>query len=262
MTRAVEAWNSEGVETLLAFYTEDVIWFPFPDSPDSADGFRGHDGIRELMAGWSDSFEEFTVVTAEIRDCGERVVWLGELSGRISGSGMPVRQPMGSVAWDFRDGKIGRARFYPSWEEALAVAGLSPDNEAVVRTLYDAFNSGDWDQALGLMGPDIEWETDPRHPRAGVYRGPDAVRRFVEDLETPFEATVYEPERIFSAGDHVVVFVTIRRRPAGSSAEVEVQIGELWTLRDGVIVRGQGFGQREKALAAVGLSHLLDAENA
>ena len=56
----------------------------------------------------------------------------------------------------------------------------------------------------------------------------------------------------------MVAFVTIRRRPAGSSGVVQVQIGELWTLRDGVIVRGQGFGEREKALAAVGLSHQLD----
>jgi ketosteroid isomerase-like protein len=132
------------------------------------------------------------------------------------------------------------------------------DNEAVVRTLYEAFNRADWDEALGLMAPEVEWETDPRHPRAGVYRGRAAVRSFIEDLEAPFEGTVYTPERIFAAADHVVVFVTIRRRPAGSSAQVEVQIGELWTLRDGQIVRGQGFGEREKALAAVGLSHQLE----
>ena len=123
--RAVDAWNSEGVEPLLEFYPEDVIWFPFPDSPDSADGFRGHDGIREVMAGWSDSFDEFAVVTTEIRDCGDKVVWLGEISGRIKGSRVPVHQPMGSVASDFRGGKIGKARFFPSWEEALEAAGLS-----------------------------------------------------------------------------------------------------------------------------------------
>jgi len=124
--KAVEAWNSEGVEPLLEFYTEDVIWFPFPDSPDSADGFRGHDGIREVMAGWSNSFDEFTVATTEVRECGEKVVWLGEISGRIKGSPVPVNQPMSSVAWDFRDGKIGRARFYPSWEEALEAVGPGP----------------------------------------------------------------------------------------------------------------------------------------
>ena len=37
-------------------------------------------------------------------------------------------------------------------------------------------------------------------------------------------------------------------------AEVQNQIGDLWTLRDGKVVRGQGFGEREKALKAAGLS--------
>ena len=122
---AVNAWNSDGVEPLLQFYSEDVVWLPFPDSPDSADGFRGHDGIREVMSGWRDSFDEFAIVTTEIRDCGEAVVWLGEIEGRIKGSAVPVHEPMGSIAEDFRDGKIGRARFYPSWEEALGAAGLT-----------------------------------------------------------------------------------------------------------------------------------------
>jgi ketosteroid isomerase-like protein len=123
--KATEAWNSGGVEAMLEFYPDDAVWYPFPDSPDSADGFRGHDGIRELMRGFSDSFDGYTVAISEIRRHGDRVVALGELSGFIRGSDVQVRQPMGSVAWDFRDGKIGRASFFPSWAEALEAVGLS-----------------------------------------------------------------------------------------------------------------------------------------
>jgi ketosteroid isomerase-like protein len=123
--KAVDAWNSDGVEGVLAFYTEDVVWYPFPDSPDSVSGFDGHDGVRDLMRGFTDSFDEYTVTAGELRDHGDRVVGLGELSGRIRGSDVPVRQPMGYIAWDFRGGKIGKARFFPSWEEALEAVGLS-----------------------------------------------------------------------------------------------------------------------------------------
>jgi ketosteroid isomerase-like protein len=123
--KAADAWNSRGVEALLEFYPEDVIWYPFPDAPESATGFHGHDGIRDVMRGWSDSFDEYTVANDELRDCGDKVVALGEIAGLIKGSDVPVRQPMGSVAWDFRDGRIGRSRFFPSWEEALAAVGLS-----------------------------------------------------------------------------------------------------------------------------------------
>ena len=124
LRRAVEAMNSNGVEATLEFYGDDVVWYPFPDSPDRADGFHGHDGIRELMSGWTDSFDEFAVTTAEIRDHGDTLVWLGELSGTIRGSDVLVRQPMGALGSDIHGGKIGRVRFFPSWEEALEVAGL------------------------------------------------------------------------------------------------------------------------------------------
>jgi ketosteroid isomerase-like protein len=124
MRKAVEAWNSEGVEAILPLYPEDVVWYPFPEAPGSSGGLYGHDGIREVMRGWTDSFDDYTVVLDEIRDLGDTVVALGETSGTIKGSKVPVRQPIGVVAWDFRDGKIGKARFFPSWDEALEAAGL------------------------------------------------------------------------------------------------------------------------------------------
>ncbi len=101
---ATDAWNSDGVEAMLAFYPEDVVWYPFPESPESATGFHGHDGIRDVMRGWNDSFDEYALAPGEIRDYGDKVVGLGELSG---------------------GGKIGKARFFPFWEAALSAVGLS-----------------------------------------------------------------------------------------------------------------------------------------
>jgi ketosteroid isomerase-like protein len=131
---------------------------------------------------------------------------------------------------------------------------MSQENVEVVRELYDALNRRDWEAALPLVSAEVEWEPDARHPKAGVHRGRAAYRGFLEDIERPFETTVIESEEFFVRDDQVVAFIKIRRRPTGSSAEVAIQIGELGTLRDGKIVRGQGFGEREKALEAVGLS--------
>jgi ketosteroid isomerase-like protein len=128
------------------------------------------------------------------------------------------------------------------------------ENVEVIRGVYEAMNRGDWEAVFENASPDIEWETDPRHPRAGVYRGRAQFRQFVEDIEAPFEQAVIEPERFFARGDVVVAFIRIRRQPAGSTAEVEIRIGELWTFRNSELVRGQGFGEREKALEAAGLS--------
>lgn len=122
---AAEAWAEGGLEAILAFYPEDVVWFPFPDAPENQDGFRGHAGIREVMDGWFESFDDYEAWTDEIRDCGDEVVALGAMSGTMKGSRLRVEQPLGSVAWDFRNGKIGKVRWFPSWKAALEAAGLS-----------------------------------------------------------------------------------------------------------------------------------------
>jgi ketosteroid isomerase-like protein len=120
-----DSWNSGGVEALLPFYCKDVVWYAFPDAPDYPSEFRGHDGIRELAGNWTDSFDDFTLVAQEIRDLGDTVVALGEVSAKIKGSNTPVHEPFATVNSDFRGGKIGQTRFFQSWEEALEAVGVS-----------------------------------------------------------------------------------------------------------------------------------------
>jgi ketosteroid isomerase-like protein len=123
--RIVAAWNSGGFDALVRFCPEDVVWYPFPEWPDGAEPRTGHGGVRELLAAWADNFDEWTVTVDEIRDLGDCVLARGVMAGRIKGSGVPIRQPLGWVSSDFRDGQIGEARFFLTWAEALEAAGLS-----------------------------------------------------------------------------------------------------------------------------------------
>jgi SnoaL-like domain len=66
--KSADALNSGGVAALLEFCPEDVVWYPFPNAPESPDGFHGHDGLREVVGGWTDSFDEFTVAVGESRE--------------------------------------------------------------------------------------------------------------------------------------------------------------------------------------------------
>src|SRR5688572_3366940 len=131
---------------------------------------------------------------------------------------------------------------------------MSQENVEAVRRLNEALDRRDWDGVFAEISPDFEWETDPRHPKAGVYRGREEFRRFIEDLEDPFEQTVTEMEKVFATADQVAVFVRIRRRLKGSSSELEIRIGELYTVREGRLVRGQAFAERVKALKAAGMT--------
>jgi uncharacterized protein len=119
---------------------------------------------------------------------------------------------------------------------------------------YEAFNRGDWQAVFEMGPPDFELETADRVIHAGTYRGREEARRFFEDLFEPFEQVAVEPEEFLENGDLIVVLVTVRSRPTGSSAVVENRIGHLWTVRDGAVVRLQIFPERDKAVEAAGLA--------
>jgi ketosteroid isomerase-like protein len=122
-----------------------------------------------------------------------------------------------------------------------------------LRLGYEAFRRGDWDTPFEMSHPDIELKTADRVTNPGTYRGPQAIRRFFEDLFEPFEEVWVEPEEFFDRGDRIVAFVLVRSRPKGSTAVVENRIGHLWTVRRGKVVRLEIFPEREKALEAAGL---------
>ncbi len=88
--KATYAWNAGGVEAVLPFSSKDVVWYAFPDAPDGSTEFRGHDGIRELAAGWSDSFDDFKLIPQQLHDLGDTVVALGEMHGVIKTDGTPT----------------------------------------------------------------------------------------------------------------------------------------------------------------------------
>jgi ketosteroid isomerase-like protein len=123
-----------------------------------------------------------------------------------------------------------------------------------VRQVYEAFNRGDWDAVYRDQHPEIEMTTPGRGLDAGIFRGREEGQGYWEDFFRPYEAVTAEPVEFFESGDQVVAFLKTRLRPKGSSAEVEVGTGHLWTIRDGTVVSLRIFPEREKALEAAGLS--------
>ncbi len=63
----------------------------------------------------------------------------------------------------------------------------------------------------------------------------------------------YEIEQVWDQGDQVLVFLGVSGRGSASGARFEIRIAHLWTLRDGMLARGEGFGDRTEALEAARL---------
>jgi len=131
-------------------------------------------------------------------------------------------------------------------------AGMSQENEEIVRAVYDAYNREDLDAAVKDAAPEFELDwTRAVGPQRGVYKL-DEIRAFLGDFLEAFESTRVVPDEFIGAGDQVVVPQTgyIRGR---DGIEATARITLVWTFRDGAIVRTCLYQQKHEALEAVGL---------
>ena len=130
---------------------------------------------------------------------------------------------------------------------------MSQENVEVVRSLYRAMNDRHPERAAEFADPELEWIPDSRVGE-GPIQGRANVIDFFTDRAEMFDEFRMETERFWERDDRVLVFLRHTGRGRGSGAEFDIQIAHLWTLRDGVVVRGEGYGDRDEALEAAGLS--------
>jgi ketosteroid isomerase-like protein len=130
---------------------------------------------------------------------------------------------------------------------------MSQENVEIVRQATDAYNRGAFEEAIVWMDPEIEWDMSRTEvPDPGVYRGFDGLRTFQSSWDESWASVELEPQEFIEAGDQVVSVVRQLGRGRLSGAEVEQRFAQLWTLRDGKIVRMEMHPTREAALKAAG----------
>jgi ketosteroid isomerase-like protein len=130
---------------------------------------------------------------------------------------------------------------------------MSQPNAEIVRRIYDAYLHGDFETALSLIDPEIEWVPEPDAPD-DAYRGHEGVRQSLRRWVGTWEDYSFEVDEIVELGDQVLARLRQRGRGKGSGVEIEATQFNVWTLRDGRAVRMRMFGQEREALEAVGRS--------
>jgi ketosteroid isomerase-like protein len=122
--QALDAFNRRDLDTYDDLYTPDFEWFPAMAGIVEGSGYKGRKGMTTFLAEVRDTWEEFSVLTDEFRDIGNRVLVLCRIEGRGRGSGVQVDAP-GGMVFEFRAGKMSRGCGYLDRGEALRAAGLS-----------------------------------------------------------------------------------------------------------------------------------------
>jgi ketosteroid isomerase-like protein len=137
-----------------------------------------------------------------------------------------------------------RGTLEPATLEARG-ARISKRNVEIVRR----FLVDDFDEALMYVDPGIVW--NPVEESAA--QGHDAVRASTARWKSEWDDYELIPEEFADAGDRVVATVRFRARGRGSGIEVDARLYDVFTLRDGKIVRMDQFTEQSEALEAVGL---------
>lgn len=131
---------------------------------------------------------------------------------------------------------------------------MSQDNVEIVRQSLEALNR-DLDQAVDYWHPEIDWRAIEGAPDdVGVFKGHAAMRRYYEPWFETFSQLRAEIEELVDSGDQVVAAIHVLGQMKGSEAEIDMRLGVVYTVRNGLIVRGREYASREEALKAVGLS--------
>jgi ketosteroid isomerase-like protein len=129
---------------------------------------------------------------------------------------------------------------------------MSEENVEIVRRAweFEAYGSADRAEALATFDPNVVYTPVEEGPSDGL----DALLDYIERWGAVWEELEMTAEEFIDGGDRVVVSGYFRGRGRGSGVEVDTRFYEVYTLRDGKIVRLDEFIGRADALEAAGLS--------
>jgi ketosteroid isomerase-like protein len=121
----------------------------------------------------------------------------------------------------------------------------------LVREIIEALNRGDVDGMLALMHPDFEWRPLEASPVAGVCRGHDEVRRYVEEWRSTFEGVRLDLEDATEVADRIVAVVRGHGRGRASGLKLDSRFCQVWTVRGETALRMEEYATREEGLAVL-----------
>jgi ketosteroid isomerase-like protein len=128
---------------------------------------------------------------------------------------------------------------------------MGRENIEIVQGVIDGWLRGD-PATLDLISPDVVYVAPPTMPGGKTYHGHQGVLEWVVDWRREWIDYELEVERLEDLGDQVITVERNHATGKRSGVEVDMQTFSLWTLRDGKVVRWEGFPTEEEANAAAG----------
>jgi ketosteroid isomerase-like protein len=139
---------------------------------------------------------------------------------------------------------------------------VSEQNIELVRTALEAYQLAllaDGELDMALIDPQVEWDAsrlnDMLPDLAEVYSGHEGVRMYWRRWFAAWSGLQFEIQDLRDSGDDVVALIRNQRqwgRHTGICTELP-PYAQVFTIRDGILVRWRTFPDHESVLRAVGL---------
>src|SRR3954454_9668975 len=131
---------------------------------------------------------------------------------------------------------------------------MSEENVETVRRALPSMDRS-LNRVVEFWAPAIDWRASEGAPDdIGVFQGHEAMRRYYGQWYETFDNIDSQTEELIDGGDHVVAILRVVGQMKGSDSKIDMRIGIVYTVKDGLIVRGREYASREEALAAAGLA--------
>ena len=104
-----------------------------------------------------------------------------------------------------------------------------------------------------FLAAEVEWVNPPDAVEPGVRQGIDSFNEAISSIFDAWKEVRFETERVIDSGDEVVALGQVWGSGRGAGIEVARPHGQIWTFRDGRVIRMRWFHSHAEALEAVGL---------
>jgi ketosteroid isomerase-like protein len=131
---------------------------------------------------------------------------------------------------------------------------VSQENLELVRQVMETFTeAGMEESARRFFHVDGVFEEPPEQPSPAVARGRDAAIRTYRQFDEAWEEHRSDVEEMRVVDDERVLVLSLEHFRGRDGIEVTQPCGNLFTLREGKVIRLQSFWERANAFAAAGL---------
>jgi ketosteroid isomerase-like protein len=126
---------------------------------------------------------------------------------------------------------------------------MSSANVEIVRRIYDEFNATLELPRWALRG-DVEWQPPADEPDNGLRRGAEAVAAYVREWASMFDDYRCDVHELIDRGDSVVAALHLHGRIPDSGSPLSLPLTQVWTIRDGNVMRVHEYRTIAEALEA------------